>query len=294
MAAGRPVVVGVDGSQGSDTAVRWAAREARRRDLPLRVVHATVPTHLPAVRSTAVATTTEWKRQAQRIAAEGAAAARRIDPTLAVEVKVRLNENPAQALADEADSAELLVLGARGSGGFAKLRLGSTAVQVLEVAPGPVVVVREPDAEVMPGPAAGQVVVGVDGSELSHRAARFGFGEAALRGTGLTVVHAWTRPWHPALRSFEAPGGVDWSFLEPQAATTLSQSIAVARQGFPGVEVTERLVNDQPGDALLDASRGAELLVVGSRGLGGLTGMVLGSVSHGAVHHAHCSVAVVR
>ena len=186
MAAGRPVVVGVDGSQGSDTAVRWAAREARRRDLPLRVVHATVPTHLPAMRSTAVATTTEWKRQAQRIAAEGAAAARRIDPTLAVEVKVRLNENPEQALADEADSAELLVLGARGSGGFAKLRLGSTAVQVLEVTPGPVVVVREPDAEVMPGPAAGQVVVGVDGSELSHRAARFGFGEAALRGTGLT------------------------------------------------------------------------------------------------------------
>jgi nucleotide-binding universal stress UspA family protein len=294
MAGTRPIVVGVDGSQGSHTAARWAAQEAGRRHLPLRVVHATVPTHLPTMRSTAVAATSEWKQQAQKIAADGADAARRMDPTLTVELKVRLNENPAQVLSDEADSAELLVLGARGSGGFARLRLGSTAVQVLELTSGPVVVVREPDAEVMPGPAAGEVVVGVDGSELSHRAARFGFGEAALRGTGLIVVHAWTRPWHPALRSFEAPGGVDWSYLEPQAASILSESIAVARQDFPGVGVTERLIEGQPGDALLDASRGAELLVVGSRGLGGLTGMVLGSVSHGAVHHAHCSVLVVR
>jgi nucleotide-binding universal stress UspA family protein len=294
MADGRPVVVGVDGSQGSHAAVQWAAQEAGRRDRPLRVVHATVPTHLPTLRSVAVAATTEWKQQAEKVAADGAETARRINPALTVEPKVHLNQNPAQALAGEADSAELLVLGARGSGGFAKLRLGSTAVQLLELASGPFVVVREPDAEVMPGATAGQVVVGVDGSELSHRAVRFGFDEAALRGTGLTAVHAWTRPWHPALRSFEASGGVDWSFLESEAATILSESIAVARQEFPGVEVTERLVSDQPGNALLDASRGAELLVVGSRGLGGLTGLVLGSVSHGAVHHAHCSVAVVR
>ena len=293
MADGRPVVVGVDGSQGSHIAVGWAAQEAGRRRLPLRVVHATVPTHLPAMRSTAVAVTTEWKQQAQKIAADGVAAARRMDPTLTVELKVRLNETPAQALSDEADSAELLVLGARGSG-FGKLRLGSTAVQLVKLTSGPVVVVREPDAEVKPGPAAGQIVAGVDGSEASRRAARFGFGEAALRGTGLTVVHAWTTPSHPSLRSFEAPGGVDWLLLESNAATTLSQSIAAARQDFPVVYVTERLVNDQPGDALLDTSRGAELLVVGSRGLGGLTGMFLGSVSHGAVHNAHCSVAVVR
>jgi nucleotide-binding universal stress UspA family protein len=294
MADGRPVVVGVDGSPGSHAAVRWAAQEAARRRRPLRVVHATVPTHLPTMRSVAVAATTEWKQEAEKVAADGADVARRTDPTLVVEPKVHLNQNPAQALADEADSAELLVLGARGTGGFSRLRLGSTAVQVLEATAGPVVVVREPDAEVTPGPAAGQVVVGVDGSELSHRAVRFGFGEAVLRGTGVTAVHGWTRPWHPALRSFEAPGGVDWSFLEPQAAALLSESIAAARQDFPDVEVTERLVNDQAGNALLDASRGAELLVVGSRGLGGLTGMVLGSVSHAAVHQASCSVAVVR
>ncbi|HEY6747863.1 MAG TPA: universal stress protein [Mycobacteriales bacterium] len=294
MADDRPIVVGVDGSQGSHAAVQWAAEEAARRDRPLRVVHATVPTHLPTMRSVAVATTTEWKQQAEKVAADGAVAARRLHPTLTVERKVHLNQNPAQALADEAESAELLVLGARGSGGFARLRLGSTAVQLLELASGPVVIVREPGADVMPGPAAGQVVVGVDGSELSRRAVRFGLGEAAQRGTGLTAVHAWTAPWHPALRSFEASGGVDWSFLEPQAAAILSESVAGAREEFSEVEVTERLVNDQPGDALLDASRGAELLVVGSRGLGGLTGLVLGSVSHGAVHQAHCSVAVVR
>ena len=186
------------------------------------------------------------------------------------------------------------MVGARGGGGFAALRLGSTAIQLLQLAPGPVVVVREPDPGTVPGTAAGQIVVGVDGSELSRRAVRFAFDEAATRGVRLTAVHAWFRPWHPALRSVEASGAVDWSFLEADAAALLAESIAPVRHQFPDVDVTERLVDGQPGEALLDASSGAELLVVGSRGRGGLAGLVLGSVSHGVVHRAHCPVAVIR
>ena len=294
MVPGRPVTVGVDGSPGSHVAVQWAAQEAARRHLPLRVVHASVPTHLPTMRSIAAAATAEWKHQAEKIAAESADNAHRLDPTLVVELKVHLNQTPAQALATEAESAELLVVGARGGGGFAALRLGSTAIQLLQLAPSPVVVVREPDPGTAPGTAAGQIVVGVDGSELSHRAVRFAFAEAATRGVGLTAVHAWFRPWHPALRSVEASGAVDWSFLEADAAALLAESIAPVRHQLPAVAVTERLVDGQPGEALLDASSGAELLVVGSRGRGGLAGLVLGSVSHGVVHRAHCPVAVIR
>lgn len=294
MTDGRPIVVGVDGSDGSTAAVHWAAREASRREVPLRIVHATAPTHLPSMRSTAVMAATEWKEQAEQTVAEGVEAARRSDPSLAVESKVYFNQTPAAALADESESATLLVLGARGRGGFAGLRLGSTAVQVIEVVLGPVVVVRGSAARASSGLAGARIVVGVDGSEPSLRALRFALGEAAVHGTGVVAVHAWAKPWQPALLSFEAPRGVDWSFLRAQATAVLAESVATATAEFPDVQVTERLLNGQPGDALLDASGEAEFLVVGSRGASSLRGRVLGSVSHTVIHHADCPVAVIR
>jgi nucleotide-binding universal stress UspA family protein len=291
---GRPIVVGFDGSEGSVAAAEWAAREASRRQARLRIVHATVPTHLPVMRSTAVTATTKWKEEAEQTAARGVEAARRSDPSLAVESKVYLNQTAAAALAGEAESATLLVVGARGGGGFAGLRLGSTAVQVIEVVSGPVVIVRGAAAGTSSGLAGARTVVGVDGSEPSHRALRFAFGEATAHGTELIAVHAYSEPWHPALRSFQAPDGVDWSFLRSHAAAVLAESVATAAEEFPGVRVTERLVDGQPSDVLLEASGDAELLVVGSRGASSLRGRILGSVSHTVIHHADCPVAVVR
>jgi nucleotide-binding universal stress UspA family protein len=87
---------------------------------------------------------------------------------------------------------------------------------------------------------------------------------------------------------------VDWSFLRSQAAAVLAESVATAAADFPDVQVTERLVDGQPGDALLEASQEAEFLVVGSRGASSLLGGVLGSVSHTVIHHADCPVAVIR
>jgi nucleotide-binding universal stress UspA family protein len=137
------------------------------------------------------------------------------------------------------------------------------------------------------------VVVGIDGSEPSRRALVFGCEEAARRGTGVVALHAWTKPWHAALRPLEAPAGVDRSFLQPKAAALLADSVAAAARDFPNLQLTERLVNDQPGDAILEASRGADLLVVGCGGSRGLVGRLLGSVSRQAIHHAHCPVAVI-
>ena len=268
MIDGRPIVVGVDGSSGSADAVRWAAGEASRRQAPLRVVHATTPTHLPAMRSTAVGATTGWMDDAERAAADGVEAARRSHPSITVESKVYLNETPARGLAAESESAALVVLGARGRGGFPGLQLGSTAVKVIEVALGPVVVVRGSGTAT----AGAGITVGVDGSEPSGRALRFALEEAVLHATDVTALHAGTKP--------SAPPFVD--------------AVAAAAADFPDVRLTQRLVNDRPADALVEASQDAGLLVVGSRGYGRLVGRVLGSVSHAVIHRASCPVAVVR
>jgi nucleotide-binding universal stress UspA family protein len=202
-------------------------------------------------------------------------------------------------LAREAAAAELLVVGATGRGRIAGTLLGSTVTNVIHLAAGPVVVVRasepvdQPANQIAPE-SIGQVVIGVDGSDLAQRAVRFAFAEAALHGVGLLAVHAWIKPPHPSLPAFMATGWLDWSFLEHHAADVLAESVAAVQPDFPEVPVIERVVNDQPGAALVTASARARLLVVGSRGRGGLAGLVLGSVSHGVLHQAHCPVAVVR
>jgi nucleotide-binding universal stress UspA family protein len=279
----RSVVVGVDGSDSSDAAARWAAFEATRRQLPLLVVHAVMPPTPAAV---------DWEGWAAGLLDTTIGPLRRLHPDLEIRTQVHVGLPAALALSSEAQSAELLVVGSRGRGGFTTLLLGSTAIQVLETAP--VVIVRQPppdQGEASPG---GPVVVGVDGSDPSRRALHFAFTEAALRETTLTAVHAWAIPDHPGLTSMRASGGADWSFLAQQAADVLEEALAAVRADFPDVEVTEHLVDDQPVPALLEASRHAQLLVLGSHGRGAFSGLVLGSVSHSAVRGADCPVAVIR
>ncbi len=288
-----PVAVGVDGSESSDAAARWAADEAFRRNLPLRVVHA-VPPVTPGAFPTALAwSAMDWQTRAERLLDDATAPLRELYPGLAIEGHAYIGQPPARALSDEAESAEMLVLSSRGRGGFASLLLGSTAVQVLELAGSPVVIVRRPPAG-RDLPVDGPVVVGVDGSDPSRRALPFAFAEAALRETALTAVHAWALREHPGIASMRASGLIDTSFLERQAAEMLEEALAGVRADFPDVEVTERLVDDQPVRALVEASRSAQLLVLGSRGRSALSGLVLGSVSHSAVRGADCPVAVIR
>jgi nucleotide-binding universal stress UspA family protein len=290
----RPVVVGVDGSAGSDLAVRWGADAASRRRLPLRLVH--VVARLRAIRpstATAIMSSFDWTEWGRAITRDAARLARHAAPTLAVETEVFLTGAVAEVLAREAAAAELLALGANRQGRVTEGMLGSVAINVAESATGSIVIVREragPSLEAE----ADRVVVGVDGSDPALHALRFALTEAALRGAELEVVRAWTDPWRASLRPEEADGGPDRSLLERQAAGVLSDSVAEATKDLPDVAVTERLINKQPGAALLDAARQATLLVVGSRGHGGLAGLRLGSVSHGMLHQADCPVAVIR
>jgi len=136
------------------------------------------------------------------------------------------------------------------------------------------------------------VVVGVDGSEGSRRALRWAATEAAARNDALELVHVWERPQAYAPLGLGAYP-IDPEPIEEAAKDFLGRLVAEARELAPGIEVRGQLVEGAPASALLEAARTADLLVVGSRGHGGFTALLLGSVSQQVVHHAPCPVVIV-
>lgn len=139
-----------------------------------------------------------------------------------------------------------------------------------------------------------RIVVGVDGSDASKAALAWAGGEAELRGTDVLALLAWMPtvavggPW-PALVPVRASEEVD-----EDAEATLAAVVDEVLGEKPKVDVVERVVHGAAAPSLVEASGHAELLVVGSRGLGGFTGMLLGSVSHQCAQHASCPVVIVR
>jgi nucleotide-binding universal stress UspA family protein len=196
---------------------------------------------------------------------------------------------PAPVLVGLSREAALVVVGCRGLGSFAGMLLGSVGTQVSAHARCPVVVVRGETADAADR---GQVVVGVDGSACAQVALGFAFEEAALRGSGLTVLHAWTPPAMPGrdrrVRDTEA------SAIESVGERLLAVALAEWEGKYPGVTVRRQVVHTTPAKALVATSAGAELVVVGSRGRGGFAGLRLGSTSQTVLHHAACPVAVVH
>jgi nucleotide-binding universal stress UspA family protein len=136
------------------------------------------------------------------------------------------------------------------------------------------------------------VVVGVDGSTSSLRAVDFAFDEAARRAARLVAVHSW---WIEVVEGMvvTTPGSPQWQLAAERMHAEAAESLAGHRQRYPEVDVEVRMVNDRPVDALVSASQDADLLVVGSRGRGGFAGLLLGSVTRGAMTRASCPVAVV-
>lgn len=272
----RGVIVGYDGSRHSEVAVRWAAEEARLRGVPLTVVHAWDA--FAAVGPMAIPVA-DLRAAAQEVAAEGAKLAREETG----DVHAALGRGgPTSALLEAARDAELIVVGSRGHGGFAGLVLGSTGLELAEHAPCPVVVVREPRA-------GGPVVAGVDGSAASLEALGLAFSEAALRGAELVAVVAW-----PADADLGGVPLVDADALREVARGRLAGLVAPWRERYPEVPVRTEVFTGPPREVLLGAAQDARLLVVGSRGLGGFRGLLLGSVGNALLRHAACPVAVAH
>ncbi|WP_344866257.1 universal stress protein [Planomonospora alba] len=280
------VVVGADGSADSLRAVEWAVREAGRRHLPLRVVHA-VHEWLHSRSEGEIEDVRRWMwNNGREVVDQAVAHAREHGPAVRVEDAMAFGD-PARALAEEAGHDDLLVVASRGTGRISSLLLGSVALKVVSQSPCPVVVVR---GGVAPEREFKEVVAGVDGSPASAGALRFAAEEAALRGARLRLLLAWSLP---VAEGALVPPFFDLAEIEGTWERTLDEAARSAEELHPGLEVVGELVMGHPVQALIDASEAADLVVMGSHGRGALAGLFLGSVSHGVLHHAACPVAVI-
>jgi nucleotide-binding universal stress UspA family protein len=272
------MVVGYDGSAEASVAVRWAARHAAHLNCELHVIHCSLwpllTNDLGPVRGVAGS---GLQHQAQTVLAEGKAEALAAAPRVVVHGSL-LYGLPAVHLRRMANDARMLVLGSRGIGGFLGLLVGSVSLELAATAPCPVAVIRFDNHP------QGRVVVGIDPSG-SAGALRLACDLASATGAGLTIIHV-IRP-HDGM-SYATRSGIE-------AARHLLLRVAEdAKALAPNVAIGQDLVRDASVPrALLNASRGAALIVVGSTGHGVLKGTV-GSAAHAVLHHATGPVLISR
>lgn len=273
----RTITAGVDGSRAGQDAAAWAAREARRRGLPLRLLHAGADLVL--------------ERAAEELAC--------VYPDLEI-IGTCAREPAVEALLAAAAEAELLVLGTRGFTGFAGFPVGSVALATAARAPCPVVLVRsgerpEDERDPVPGTPLGEapylpVVLGIDLERPAEALVGHAFRAAAARPATLRVVHTWTLPYPDQ----DAPAGLA-SPAETAAEENTRKRLLAAwlrpwQRRFPKVAVETEVVLGRPVQQLLKTCTRAGLLVIGRRGGPDRS---LGEVAHSLLHHATCPVAVV-
>lgn len=266
-----PLVVGLDGSEGSLEAVDWAADEAVRHQVPLHLLHAA-----------------RQDRRASDLVDAAAERARKGAPTVRLSSEV-LHADAASALVDRGRNAFALVLGARGLTDLAGMLLGSVSLAVAARADCPVVVVRGA-AEHRDG-RFGSVVVGVEDGEGSGTAVEFAFREARVRRCRLDAVHAWSTPFD----TLATPRAMSWALEAHRRppAQVLDDALRGPAERYGDTEVTRRVTEGPARQVLLQAASGADLLVVGARRRQGHVGLQLGLINHGVLHHAPCPIAVV-
>lgn len=284
----RPVVVGVDGSESARQAVRWAAREAARRRGLLVLLHVWTPVSVAAPYPGTMGRYEEVSvEQGRSWLADAVTTAQEAVPGITTTTK--LTSGPvAGQLVGWSVSADLVVLGSRGLGGFQGLLVGSTAVAVVTHGHCPVVVVRGADPQ-SPIPQDGPVVLGVDESRVGEAAIPFAFEAAFSRKVPLRAVHTWSDV--PVTTTWELTTG--WQAIQEAESQVLGQWLAEQKGRYPSVRVEQVVVRDRPTHVLLEEAENAQLVVVGSRGRGGFRGLLLGSVSQAMIQHAACPVAVV-
>ncbi len=276
------IVVAVDGSDRAPRVLEWAFNEARAHGVPLEVV---------TVASLAVVVDPKWilvppdvdvEEVARKIQARVIAS---VDTTgVDIEAFCPVGGTAAKILEHAAD-ADLLVMGSRGRGTFARRVLGSVSHQVVTHTTIPVVVV--PDA----APATRRIAVGVDGSENSKQALRWAWSQARVHEASLEVVVAYEWPTPTMVSPWLADMTPrDRREVRDRVVEHVDELVhAVTR----GADVARTVMNGPPAQMLLERARDVDLLVVGSRGHGGFKGLLLGSVSQRCLSHAPCPVAVV-
>ncbi|KGN33289.1 universal stress protein [Knoellia sinensis KCTC 19936] len=283
----RPVVVGYDGSAAGDSALSWAAREAARRNATLHVV---VATGVPFATAPGFGAAWPWPDD--------------LDDALLTQAKERLGDStegipvvtestigtPASVLVEASKWAEIVVVGRRRHTVIGEFVGGSTSAQVAAHAACPVVVVEDGK----PGAPDGQIIVGVDGSEPNESAIALAFDWASSVGAPVVLVHAWALDVPVSFEAAQLSQAIVEE-VEERQRVFLDETVLAWSAKYPEVDVRSVLSRDRTVPAMLAEAKGAQLLVVGSRGHGGFVGLLLGSVSQGLIHHERpCPLVVVH
>jgi nucleotide-binding universal stress UspA family protein len=284
--AGR-IVVGMDGSEGSRKAINWAVGEAKVRGRGITLTHAILPMGASSAFGVAVPPRLDLIEDMHKGAIEELTklAADLDYPDVDVVVEIG---TPSALLLAASDTAELLVLGSRGRGGFTSLLLGSVGSQVAAHANCPVIVMRD-----APRAGASEILVGLDGSQNSIAALGFAFDEASRHGFSLVAVHAWDVPSFDLIITGDGSIPLPMEHVADEVIRLSAEILAGYTEQYPDVKVVEHLVRAPAVRALLDSASNAAMIVLGTRGRNAALGALLGSTSNGVLHKAKIPVAIV-
>ena len=272
------IVVGTDGSRRADRAVDWAAGRAAALGLPLLILHVVPGRPTPSTPLTAVTASFEegFHEEALERLERVVRRAHELHDDLDVTGEI-VEGNAAYVLAQASKEAALVVVGARGESAPVTVRLlGGVCDQVTAYASGPIAVIPDEEHACPDGP----VVLGVDESPEARAAMWFAFQSAAERGVPVVAIHAWQDR--------------DSREIVARVTDIVDGMLTEARAEYPGVPVEVRVIHGKPHHELVQASKEAGLVVVGSRGIGGFTGLLLGSTSKRVLRDSHCPVVVTR
>ncbi len=289
VAEAKTVVVGVDGSEGSFEALIWATHHAQRTGLPLKVV---TVTEIPAVYTAAGVPALPMGSTFDDLVQNGLDVNNRaVDDALAFDLGITVSGaavvgTPVIGLVEATSPGDVLVVSATSQQKRIADVLGSVATGVVHRAHGPVIVVHGPVAHDAP---LGSIVVGVDGHDDSKPALEWACDLAARTGARLDLVHAWEYPY----RTKDAVFGSPQEIMQRDATALADGVVAELSEGHRAAITATHVLEGLTFDVLIEAAKDADLLVVGSRGRGGLRSLLLGSVSRKVVQHASCTIAVI-
>jgi nucleotide-binding universal stress UspA family protein len=285
---GNLVIAGIDCSGCARDAAQWAAAEAVRRNAVLGLIFAY---HLPRAGSCGYVpysthVLTDLREDGWGVLADTAALLRRANPGLTITTRL-VYGHPAAVLRKASTQALLTVVGSHGAN-RRTVALGSVAADVAEGCTGSVAVIHPSQT-----PANGPVVVGVDGSAASRAAIDYAFAAADARKAPLIAVHCWADP------SIDGPAPnssreLSISQILDEERALLDRELADWVQRYPDLRVQQAVIHDRPAVGLLEYAPFAQLIVAGSRGQGGIAGMLLGSTGQALIAHGTCPVVIVR
>lgn len=284
------IVVGVDESPGARLAVRWAARDAELRRIPLTLVHAISPEIATWPEMRLPAGMARWQQDRGR---------RLVDEAFEIVEKTSRRGGPAEVhtevlpsaavptLVELSKNAVVMVVGCRGTGQWAGRPMGSVSSGLLRYAHCPVAIIPDQATQISHESQA-PVLVGIDGSPASELATAIAFDEASRRGVALLALHAWADT-----HISEWPE-IDWPTTDSMAEEALAERLAGWQENYPDVPVDRIVARDRPAQQLVQRSEGAQLVVVGSRGRRGFTELLVGSVGEAVAQMARVPIIVAR